>query len=182
MIIGAHSIIYSTDADADRAFFRDVLKLGNIDMGGGWLIFGLPPAEVAFHPAGENGKQEFYLMCEDIQTLVAACEAAGVEVTPVTTEAWGLLVHVKLPGGGYLGVYQPTHPRPETPGSGGGGGSLSNRPGAKKAAKLPVAKTKKAAKKKAKAAPVKLPKPKKAAKKPAPAKLVKKTKKAGKKR
>jgi hypothetical protein len=112
MIIGAHSIVYSMNADADRAFFRDVLKLGSIDMGGGWLIFGLPPAEVALHPADKNDVHEFYLMCENVEQLVAELEQHGVASTPVADHGWGLLVHVMLPGGGKLGIYEPRHPRP----------------------------------------------------------------------
>ncbi len=71
MLIGAHSVIYSTKADADRAFLRDVLKLPNIEAGGGYLIFGLPPAEVAVHPSGKNDGHEFYLMCDDVGALIA---------------------------------------------------------------------------------------------------------------
>jgi hypothetical protein len=112
MIIGAHSIVYSMNADADRAFFRDVLKLGSIDMGGGWLIFGLPPAEVALHPSDKNDVHEFYLMCENVEQLVAELEQHGVASTPVADHGWGLVVHVTLPGGGKLGIYEPRHPRP----------------------------------------------------------------------
>jgi len=112
MIIGAHSIVYSMNADADRAFFRDVLKLGSIDMGGGWLIFGLPPAEVAVHPSDRNDVHEFYLMCEDVEELVEELETRGVAATPVSDHGWGLVVHVTLPGGGKLGIYEPRHPRP----------------------------------------------------------------------
>ena len=187
MIIGAHSILHSTNADADRAFFRDVLKLGNIDMGDGWLIFGLPPAEVAIHPSEQGGKHELYLMCENIETFVAATESAGLSVTPVSTQDWGLLVRVTLPGGGQLGVYQPMHPRPGTPGSSGGGGAASIRPGAKSTvkkaktkAKAP-AKTKKSVKKtpkRSKAAAVKAEKPKKATKKAKSAKPAAKLKPA----
>ena len=79
MITGAHSIIYSTNPDADRAFFRDVLEFTNVDVGGGWLIFGLPPAEVAVHPGGENDVHEFYLMCDDVEALVETMKKRGVE-------------------------------------------------------------------------------------------------------
>jgi hypothetical protein len=112
MINGAHSIIYSTDADADRAFFRDVLKLPSVDVGGGWLIFGLPPAEVAVHPSDENEKHELYLMCGDIKALVAEMKKRRITCGPVRDEGWGLLSYVVLPGGGKLGVYEPRHPRP----------------------------------------------------------------------
>lgn len=111
MITGAHSIIYSTNADADRAFLRDVLGLGGVDVGGGWLIFGLPPAEVAVHP-GEQDDHELYLLCDDVAAFVAEMEAKGVACAPVSDQRWGLLTEVTLPGGGKLGVYEPRHPRP----------------------------------------------------------------------
>lgn len=113
MIIGAHSIIYSTNPEADRAFFRDVLKLTDVDVGGGWLIFGLPPAEVAIHPANRNDVHEFYLMCEDVEALIAELEGRGIGCTPVQNQGWGLLTHIALPGGGKLGIYQPRHARPK---------------------------------------------------------------------
>lgn len=112
MINGAHAIIYSTNADADRAFFRDVLKLPSVDAGGGWLIFGLPPAEVAVHPSEENEVHELYLMCDDIKALVAEMKRQGIKCGEVDDQGWGILTHVVLPGGGKLGVYQPRHPRP----------------------------------------------------------------------
>ncbi len=114
MIIGAHSIIYSTKAEADRAFLRDVLQLSNVDVGGGWLIFGLPPAEVAVHPSEENDVHEFYLMCDDVEEFVAAMKKRGVSCAPVQNQGWGLLTQVTLPGGGKLGVYQPRHARPKS--------------------------------------------------------------------
>ena len=114
MITGAHSIIYSAKADADRAFFRDVLGLTHVDVGGGWLIFGLPPAEVAVHPSDTNDEHELYLMCDDIETFVAAMKARHVTCAPVSNQGWGLLTEVTLPGGGTIGVYQPRHARPET--------------------------------------------------------------------
>jgi catechol 2,3-dioxygenase-like lactoylglutathione lyase family enzyme len=113
MINGAHSIIYSTSPEADRAFFRDVLNLPSVDAGDGWLIFGLPPSEVAVHPSGENDLHELYLMCDDIDALVAELKARGIACGPVQDEGWGLLTQVVLPGGGKLGVYQPRHPRPK---------------------------------------------------------------------
>jgi hypothetical protein len=112
MINGAHAIIYSTHAEADRAFFADVLKLPSVDAGGGWLIFGLPPAEVAVHPSEANEKHELYLMCDDIEALVGEMKQRRITCGPVQDEGWGLLSHVVLPGGGKLGVYQPRHPRP----------------------------------------------------------------------
>ena len=101
------------DSDADRAFLRDVLGLPNVDVGGGWLIFGLPPAEVAVHPSEKNDVHEFYLMCDDVEALIADMTARGVGCGPVHDEGWGVLTHVILPGGGKLGIYQPRHARPE---------------------------------------------------------------------
>jgi len=113
MIIGAHSIIYSTDPDADRAFLRDILKLPNVDAGGGWLIFGLPPAEVAVHPSDKNGVQEFYLMCDDVEAVIKDMKTKNIPCSEIHNERWGLLIQVQLPGGGKLGIYQPRHARPE---------------------------------------------------------------------
>ncbi len=113
MITGAHSVIFSTDPEADRAFLRDVLGLPHVDAGEGWLIFGLPPAEVAVHPSEKNDVHEFYLMCDDVEALVAEMSARDVACGPVEELAWGLLTHLTLPGGGSLGVYQPRHARPE---------------------------------------------------------------------
>jgi hypothetical protein len=113
VIIGAHSIVYSTSPEADRAFLRDVLKLPSIDVGGGWLIFGLPPAEVAVHPSDRNDVHEFYLMCEDVEAFIATMQKANITCGPVQNQGWGLLTQVRLPGGGHLGVYQPRHGRPK---------------------------------------------------------------------
>jgi hypothetical protein len=113
MIIGAHSIIYSKNPDADRAFLRDVLKLPNVDMGGGWLIFGLPPAEVAVHPGDKNNVHEFYLMVDDVEALIAEMKKRNIACGPVHNQGWGLLTQIALPGGGKLGVYQPRHARPK---------------------------------------------------------------------
>jgi hypothetical protein len=113
MIIGAHSIIYSANPDADRDFLRDVLELPHVDVGGGWLIFGLPPAEVAVHPSELNDVHEFYLMCDDIEALIADMKERGISSSPVQDESWGLITRVTLPGGGKLGLYQPRHARPE---------------------------------------------------------------------
>lgn len=113
MINGAHSIIYSKDPEADKAFFRDVLALPNVDVGDGWLIFGLPPAEVAVHPSETNDRQELYLMCDDIEALRAELSGRGVGSSRIDDQGWGLLIRVELPGGGKIGVYQPRHARPE---------------------------------------------------------------------
>jgi len=103
MIVGAHVIINSKDQAADRAFLRDVLKLPHVDVGGGWLIFGLPPSEVAIHPT----------MCKDVGTFVEAMRGHSIACTPVREERWGLLTQLTLPGGGKLGVYEPRHARPK---------------------------------------------------------------------
>ena len=113
MIIGAHSIIYSTDAEADRALLRDVLHLPNVDVGDGWLIFGLPPSEVAIHPSEKNDVHEFYLMVDDIKVFVSEMEKKRINCEPVQDMGWGLLSQLVLPGGGKLGVYQPRHARPK---------------------------------------------------------------------
>ena len=112
MITGAHSIIYSEHPEADRAFLRDVLKFPSVDMGHGWLIFALPPSEVAVHPSDRNDVHEFYLMCADIEALIAELSQNGVVCSPVQNQGWGLLTQVTLPGGGKLGIYQPRHDRP----------------------------------------------------------------------
>jgi catechol 2,3-dioxygenase-like lactoylglutathione lyase family enzyme len=110
MVSGAHVVIYSKDAEADRKFFRDVLGFASVDAGHGWLIFALPPAEAAFHPAGENDKHELYLMCRDLNAEIAALEAKGVRFLEVHREPWGSVTRIELPGGGQIGLYQPTHP------------------------------------------------------------------------
>jgi len=110
MISGAHMIVYSTDAEGDRAFFRDVLGFSSVDAGQGWLIFALPPAEIAVHPAEENGKHEIYLMCDYVADTVQTLKKHKVNCEPVSDQGWGLLTHLTLPGGGQLGLYQPRHP------------------------------------------------------------------------
>jgi hypothetical protein len=112
MITGAHCILYSTNPAADRAFFRDILHLTSVDVGAGWLIFGLPPAEIAVHPAEQSGKQEIYLLCEDIKSFIQEMTRHKISCTPVQKQTWGMLTQVTLPGGGELGVYQPQHTRP----------------------------------------------------------------------
>lgn len=112
MINGAHTIIYSTNAEADKIFFRDILKLTNVDVGHGWLIFGLPPSELAVHPADSNQHHELYLMCEDVKAFVAQMKENNVPCGPVSDQGWGLLTELTLPGGGKIGVYQPRHERP----------------------------------------------------------------------
>jgi hypothetical protein len=111
-ITGAHAIIYSTNAEADRALLRDVFKFKHVDVGGGWLIFGLPPAEVAIHPSDKNDRHELYLMTDDIAGFVAEMKKRDIACAPVTSQGWGMLTHITLPGGGKLGVYAPRHARP----------------------------------------------------------------------
>jgi catechol 2,3-dioxygenase-like lactoylglutathione lyase family enzyme len=110
MISGAHVILYSKDAEADRVFFKEVLEFASVDAGHGWLIFALPPAEAAFHPAEESEKHELYLMCDDLPSEMARLREQGVMCPPVREERWGSLTSIRLPGGGHLGLYQPKHP------------------------------------------------------------------------
>ncbi len=118
MISGSHTIVFSKDPDADRAFFRDVLALPHVDVGEGWLIFGLPPSELAVHDADENaGSHELYLMTEDVEAFIESVRARDLEASDVSDQGWGLVTQVTLPGGGKLGVYQPRHARPENPGA-----------------------------------------------------------------
>ena len=110
MIFGAHVIVYSKNAEADRDFLRDVLGLAHVDAGHGWLIFALPPGEVAVHPAEDNGRHELYLMCDDLAAEIAALGAKGVRCSEVHKERWGSITRIQLPGGSQLGLYEPTHP------------------------------------------------------------------------
>lgn len=156
MIIGAHTLVFSSNPDADHIFFRDVLELPHVDAGGGFLIYGLPPSEVAVHEAESGGTHELYLMCDDVEAFVSAMEARDVPVTPPEDQGWGIVTHVTLPGGGRLGVYEPRHPRPTVAISQPEAGGPKRRP-AKKAAK-------KVAKKASKAKPAKSIKSAKSAK------------------
>jgi hypothetical protein len=145
---GAHVIVYSKDADKDREFIRDVLGFPHVDVGHGWLIFALPPAEIAAHPSDEE-KHELYLMCDDVKSVIASMRAKNVECSDVHEERWGSLVSVSLPGGGKLGIYQPKHASPTW------------SPGTKRAAKAaPKAKAKAQSKAKPKATPKKKSAPK----------------------
>jgi predicted enzyme related to lactoylglutathione lyase len=111
-----HAIVFSSEAEQVRAFFKDVLGLSSVDAGGGWLIFALPPAELAVHPADGDTRHELYLMCDDIQATLAELRGRGVEVAKdVTDQGWGLLAAIRLPDGSQLPVYQPRHPSPVTP-------------------------------------------------------------------
>jgi catechol 2,3-dioxygenase-like lactoylglutathione lyase family enzyme len=109
MISGAHIILYSKNADADRAFFRDVLGFASVDAGHGWLIFALPPAEAAFHPAEAGDSCELYLLCSDLKAEIASLEKKGVRCSAVQQARWGSVTTIALPGGGEVGLYQPRH-------------------------------------------------------------------------
>ena len=111
MLSGTHVILYSRDAEADRAFVRDVLGLAGVDAGDGWLIFRLPPTELAVHPTDGDSKAEFYLMCDDIEGLLTRLAAEGVVVSsPVTDRGWGFEASIRLPSGADLAIYEPRHP------------------------------------------------------------------------
>jgi catechol 2,3-dioxygenase-like lactoylglutathione lyase family enzyme len=115
MINGAHIVIYSKDAEADRAFFRDVLKFPAVDAGHGWLIFALPPAEAAFHESDGNNRHELFLMCDNIAATLEDLTKKNVSVSEISEQRWGSLASITLPGGGKIGIYQPKHPRPTRP-------------------------------------------------------------------
>jgi catechol 2,3-dioxygenase-like lactoylglutathione lyase family enzyme len=110
MIFGAHVVVPSKDAKADRDFLRDVLGLSSVDAGHGWLIFALPPAEVAVHPAEETGGHELYLLCDDLKAEVSALAEKGVRCSEVQEARWGSITDFRLPGGARVGLYQPKHP------------------------------------------------------------------------
>jgi hypothetical protein len=109
MVFGAHLVLYSEDADADRRFLAELLGLRSVDAGHGWLIFAIPPAEVAVHPAGAPGV-ELYLVCDDLSAEVGSLNARGVVCSPVEEARWGSMTKIALPGGGTIGLYQPNHP------------------------------------------------------------------------
>jgi catechol 2,3-dioxygenase-like lactoylglutathione lyase family enzyme len=111
-----HAIIFTRDAEADRAFFRDLLELPSIDAGDGWLIFSLPPAELAAHPTDRDAHHELYLMCEDVHATVEELSGKGVEFTSeISDEGFGLMTALRLPGGSELALYEPRHPSPLSP-------------------------------------------------------------------
>jgi catechol 2,3-dioxygenase-like lactoylglutathione lyase family enzyme len=114
MIFGAHVVIYSEDAEADRAFVRDVLGFDGVDAGQGWLLFALPPAELAFHPA-EHQAAELLLMCDDLEAEMARLDERGAAIGPVDEARWGRVTRIGLPSGGTIGLYQPNHPSPLSP-------------------------------------------------------------------
>jgi len=121
MIIGAHVLMYTENAEADRAFFRDILEFPSVDAGHGWLIFSISPAEAAFHPIEEEKRQMMhaghrmlgavlYLMCDDLKKFVASLKTKKISCTEIEEENWGIRTTIKLPSGGEIGLYQPTHP------------------------------------------------------------------------
>jgi len=112
VINGAHVVIYSKDPEADRQFFRNVLKFPSVDAGHGWLIFALPPAEIAFHPSEKDNVHEFYFMCDDLKAAKKSLREQNVKCGDTKEERWGSLTEITLPGGGRIGLYQPKHPRP----------------------------------------------------------------------
>ena len=146
MIIGAHSIIYSTDPEADRAFLRDVLELTHVDVGDGWLIFGLPPAEVAIHPADTNGDHEFFLMVDDIDDFVADMRERKIAVNDAVNHGWGVMTQLTLPGGGVVQVYEPRHERPASIAAKTGTRRTAKRTSTRAARKKKVSKPKKTSK------------------------------------
>jgi len=109
MISGAHLIVYSKNAEADRAFFRDVLQFASVDAGHGWLIFALPPAEAAIHPSDESGTQEVYFMCDNLKAEMASLAKKNVACSDVQEARWGSITKMRLPSGGEVGLYQPKH-------------------------------------------------------------------------
>jgi len=116
MITGVHATLFTTDADALRAFFGDVLGFSSVDAGGAWLIFALPPAELAAHPSDQDSRHELYLMCDHIEATIEELENKGVEVArPMSDEGFGLMTSLKLPDGAELGLYEPRHPIPHSP-------------------------------------------------------------------
>jgi catechol 2,3-dioxygenase-like lactoylglutathione lyase family enzyme len=111
VIDGGHVIIYSQDAEADRDFLRTVLEFPHVDAGAGWLIFKLPPSEIAVHPTDGPPAHELYLMCDDLDVTMSQLAAKGVTCTVVTEARWGRLSQLRLPSGGEIGLYEPRHPR-----------------------------------------------------------------------
>jgi len=109
-IIGLHALMYVNQDEETRRFFRDVLGFRSVDAGRGWLIFAMPPAELAMHPVEGEPYHEFYLMCDDIEATVADLRSKGVETQPIQEQRWGRVTQIALPGGGALGMYQPRHP------------------------------------------------------------------------
>jgi len=137
VITGAHAILYSTDPDADRDFLKDVLNLPHVDVGGGWLIFGLPPSEIAVHPAEDAGKQELYFLVDDVKAFITAMGKRRLQTSAIHEERWGRLTELTLPGGGKIGVYEPKHARPPMAPASKSRSSTTQKPSA--ARRAPVA-------------------------------------------
>jgi len=112
LITAAHIVIYSKDPEADRAFFRDVLKFSSVDAGQGWLIFAMPPLEVAFHDSDRNDQHELYLICDDLAATLEDLKSKNVQISEVSEQSWGRLATLTLPSAGKIGIYQPKHPSP----------------------------------------------------------------------
>ena len=112
MITGIHALIYAPDAEKVRTFLRDVLNFKSVDAGHGWLIFALPPTELAAHPTGEGEqtRHELFLMCDDLQNTIAELKSKGVHCDPIGEAPWGSVTTIDIPGGGRMGLYQPRHP------------------------------------------------------------------------
>ncbi len=142
MITGAHVILYSKNSDADRAFISDVIGFNHIDVGGGWLIFAMPPSEVAVHPGEENDVHELYLMTDDVNGFIEEMKAKNVECSPVSQQGWGSLTQVTLPSGSKLGVYQPRHASPTYAAAKKSAPAKAKKPALKKAAAKKPAKKK----------------------------------------
>ncbi|HTT82754.1 MAG TPA: hypothetical protein VMF67_04690 [Rhizomicrobium sp.] len=143
MLIGAHVMLHSRDEAADREFLSDVLKLGSVDAGDGFLIFGMPPAEMAVHGSDRNDHHQLYLMCEDIENFIAEMAERAIAYTQPSFQGWGTVTEITLPGGGKLGVYQPHHKRPEHPAAKPARKAAAKKSAAKKSIKRSVkAKTK----------------------------------------
>jgi predicted enzyme related to lactoylglutathione lyase len=116
VITGMHAVVFSAEAEKVRAFFSDVLGMPSADAGGGWLIFALPPAELAVHPSGGETRHELYLMCDDIQATLAGLKGKGVDVArEVSDQGWGLIAAIRLPDGSEFPIYEPRHPSPLRP-------------------------------------------------------------------
>jgi catechol 2,3-dioxygenase-like lactoylglutathione lyase family enzyme len=110
LVFGAHLILYSKDAAADRAFLKEILGFPSVDAGHGWLIFAMPPTELAVHPADEHGRPELYFMCDDLMATISTLAEKGVSCSEVHDERWGSVTKIHMPGGGEVGLYQPRHP------------------------------------------------------------------------
>src|SRR5207302_4534773 len=144
MIIGAHIMLQSTNDRADMAFLTDVLKLQSINAGGGYMIYGIPPAEVSIHGSDRNDVHQLYFMCDDIAAFTGDMTRHGIAFSTPVRQSWGTLTEITLPGGGKLGVYQPRHPRPGPAGK--PAAKKKAAPLAKKVAKKPAKQSTRAAK------------------------------------